>query len=37
MDGGLYDISENKETIKVLDVGIGSGVLACAFAELLET
>lgn len=34
---GLYDISENMDTIKVLDPGAGSGILACAFIERLET
>ena len=37
MDGGLYDISENKETVKVLDDVTGSGILPCTFAERLET
>lgn len=34
---GLYDISENMDTVKVLDPGAGSGILACAFIERLET
>lgn len=34
---GLYDISENMDTVKVLDPGAGSGILACAFVERLET
>ncbi|MCM1176055.1 MAG: Eco57I restriction-modification methylase domain-containing protein, partial [Blautia sp.] len=34
---GLYDISENMKTIKILDPGAGSGILACAFVERLET
>ena len=34
---GLYDISESMETVKVLDPGAGSGILACAFVERLET
>jgi len=33
---GLYDISENMETVKILDPGAGSGILACAFVECLE-
>ncbi len=33
---GLYDISENMETVKILDPGAGSGILACAFVERLE-
>lgn len=34
---GLYDISENMDTVKVLDPGAGSGILTCAFIERLET
>lgn len=34
---GLYNISENMDTVKVLDAGAGSGILACAFVERLET
>lgn len=34
---GLYHISENMDTVKVLDAGAGSGILACAFIERLET
>lgn len=34
---GLYNISENMDMIKVLDAGAGSGILACAFIERLET
>lgn len=34
---GLYDIPENMDTVKVLDPGAGSGILACAFVERLET
>lgn len=34
---GLYDISENMNTVKVLDAGAGSGILACAFVERLES
>ena len=34
---GLYDVSENMDTVKVLDPGAGSGILICAFIERLET
>lgn len=34
---GLYNISENMDKVKVLDAGAGSGVLACAFVERLES
>ena len=34
---GLYDVSENMDTVKVLDPGAGSGILACAFVERLES
>lgn len=34
---GLYDIPESMDTVKVLDPGAGSGILACAFVERLET
>lgn len=34
---GLYNISENMDTVKVLDAGAGSGILVCAFVERLET
>lgn len=33
---GLYDISENMKTVRILDPGAGSGILACAFVERLE-
>ncbi|MCM1049676.1 MAG: Eco57I restriction-modification methylase domain-containing protein [Clostridiales bacterium] len=33
---GLYNISENMETVRILDAGAGSGILACAFFERLE-
>lgn len=33
---GLYDISDNMDTVKVLDAGAGSGILICAFVERLE-
>ncbi len=33
---GLYDISGNMKTVKILDPGAGSGILACAFVERLE-
>ena len=33
----LYDISENMDTVKILDSGAGSGILACAFVERLES
>lgn len=33
----LYDISENMDRVRVLDAGAGSGILACAFLERLET
>ena len=32
----LYDISDDMETISVLDAGAGSGILSCAFIERLE-
>lgn len=34
---GLYNISENMDKVKVLDAGAGSGILACAFVERLES
>lgn len=34
---GLYNISENTDKVKVLDAGAGSGILACAFVERLES
>lgn len=34
---GLYDISENMDRVRFLDAGAGSGILACAFLERLET
>ncbi len=34
---GLYDICDDKESISVLDAGAGSGILACAFLERLES
>lgn len=34
---GLYDVSENMDTVQVLDPGAGSGILACAFVERLES
>lgn len=32
-----YDISDNMDTVTVLDAGAGSGILSCAFIERLET
>ena len=32
----LYNLSENKEYITVLDAGAGSGILSCAFLEWVE-
>ena len=34
---GLYDIPEDMDKVKILDPGAGSGILACAFVERLET
>lgn len=34
---GLYNVSENTDKVKVLDAGAGSGILACAFVERLES
>lgn len=34
---GLYHIPENMSKISVLDAGAGSGILACAFIEHMET
>lgn len=34
---GLYHISEDMSKISVLDAGAGSGILACAFIEHMET
>lgn len=34
---GLYNISESMDKVKVLDAGAGSGILACAFVERLES
>lgn len=34
---GLYNISENMGKVRVLDAGAGSGILACAFVERLES
>lgn len=34
---GLYSISESMDKVKVLDAGAGSGILACAFVERLES
>lgn len=34
---GLYNISQNTDKVKVLDAGAGSGILACAFVERLES
>mgnify|MGYP001029426477 CR=1 FL=1 len=34
---GLYNVSESMGKVKVLDAGAGSGILACAFVERLES
>ena len=33
---GLYDISDNKPKVSILDAGAGSGILSCALLERLE-
>lgn len=33
---GLYDISEKKSKVSILDAGAGSGILSCALIERLE-
>lgn len=33
---GLYDISDNKPKVSILDAGAGSGILSCALIERLE-
>lgn len=33
---GLFSLSEDKDCIEVLDAGAGSGILSCAFVEVMQ-